>query len=182
MREIKFINILRVDDELKEKIRQWRNREEIRKFMLTQHIISKKEHFKWIESLKNRKDWKFWIVFIDGAPVGSIYFQNIDYKNFSSEWGFYIGESSYRGKGLSKDILFKFLEMFFEKMEFEDLHIKVLSSNVIALNLYKKFKFKEVDRVPFKNKEKIVLLKFSKKDWLKWKEELKNECFYTNSK
>jgi len=182
MNEIEFVNILEVDDKLKEKVRQWRNKEGIRKFMLNQHTITKKEHFKWIESLKNRNDWKFWIVFVNCIPIGSVYLENIDYEKLTSEWGFYIGEDAYRGKGLSKCILFKLLGMFFEEMKFEVLFTKILSKNIIALNLYKKFKFKEIDRLLSENVEKIIILKFSNKDWITWKGDLKSECFYRSSK
>ena len=142
MRKIKFENILKVNDEIKEKVRQWRNKEEIRKHMLNQHIITKEEHLNWIESLKNRDDWKFWVVFIDEIPIGSVYLQNIDFKNLTSEWGFYIGEDDFKGKGLGKYILFKLLEFYFEEMKFEVLFTKVLSDNIAALNIYRKFKFK----------------------------------------
>jgi len=43
MKEIKFENILKANDETKEKVRRWRNKEEIRKLMLDQNIITKEE-------------------------------------------------------------------------------------------------------------------------------------------
>ncbi len=179
MKEIKFENILKVNDEIKEKVRQWRNKEEIRKHMLNQHIITKEEHLNWIESLKNRNDWKFWVVFVDEIPIGSVYLQNMDFKNLTSEWGFYIGEDDYRGKGLGKYILFKLLEFYFEEMKFEVLFTKVISNNIAALNIYRKFKFKMINDF-LDNQRKVVLLKFTKKDWSKWKEMLKNEYFYND--
>ena len=179
MKKIKFENILKVNDEIKEKVRQWRNKEVIRKHMLNQHIITKEEHLNWIESLKNRNDWKFWVVFIDEIPIGSVYLQNIDFKNLTSEWGFYIGEDDFKGKGLGKYILFKLLEFYFEEMKFEVLFTKVLSGNIAALNIYRKFKFKIISDFLDKQR-KVVLLKFTKKDWSKWKEMLKNEYFYND--
>ena len=181
MKEIKFKNILKVNNEIKEKVRQWRNKEEIRKYMLSQHIITKEEHLNWIESLKNRNDWKFWVVFVDEIPMGSVYLQNIDFKNLTSEWGFYIGEDDFKGKGLGKYILFKLLEFYFEEMKFEVLFTKVLSDNIAALNIYRKFKFKIISDF-LDNQRKVVLLKFTKNDWSKWREVLKNEYFYKHKK
>ena len=177
MKKIKFVNILRLNNELKEKVRRWRNKEGIRKLMLTQHVISQKEHSEWIENLKHRNDWKFWVVFVGNTSIGSANLQNINYRELSSEWGFYIGEDTYKGKGFGKCILFKLLEIFFDEMELENLFTKTLSKNFVALNLYKKFRFKEIDRLPFKGKEKIILLLFSKKDWTKFKESLRNMCY-----
>jgi len=179
MKEIKFENILRVNDKIKEKIRQWRNKEEIRKYMLNQHIITKEEHLNWLESLKNRNDWKFWVVFVEERPIGSVYLQNIDFKNLTSEWGFYIGEDDFKGKGLGKYILFKLLKFYFEEMKYEVLFTKVLSDNIAALNIYRKFKFKMISDF-LNNQRKVEILKFTKKDWSKWKEMLKNEYFYND--
>lgn len=181
MKEIKYINILKVNDKIQERVRQWRNKEEIRKYMLSQHIITKEEHLNWIESLKDRNDWKFWVVFIDEIPIGSIYLQSIDYKKLTSEWGFYIGEDDFKGKGLGKYILFKLLEFYFEEMKFEVLFTKVISNNIAALNIYRKFKFKMINDF-LDNQRKVVLLKFTKKDWLKQKEMLKNEYFHNGKK
>jgi UDP-4-amino-4,6-dideoxy-N-acetyl-beta-L-altrosamine N-acetyltransferase len=182
MREIKFLNILYVSNELKEKVRKWRNKEEIRKSMFSQHIITKKEHFRWIESLEHRKDWKFWIVFFDDVPIGCVYLQNIDSKKMASEEGFYIGEESYKGQGLSKCILFKLLGIFFDEMKFKIIFSKIISKNIVALNLNKKFRFKEIDRLPFGDSKEIIISEFSEEDWIKWKEYFKNESIYKNSK
>jgi len=181
MKEIKYINILKVNDEIKEKVRQWRNKEKIRRYMLSQHIITKEEHLNWIESLKNRNDWKFWVVFVDEIPIGSVYLQNIDFKNLTSEWGFYVGEEDFQGRGLGKYILFKLLEFYFEEMKFEVLFTKVLSVNIAALNIYRKFKFKMINDF-LDNQRKVMLLKFTKKDWSKWKEMLKNVYFCHDKK
>lgn len=179
MKEINFENILKVNDEIKERVRQWRNEEEIRKYMLNQHIITKEEHLNWIESLKNKNDWKFWVVFVEETPIGSVYLQNIDFKNLTSEWGFYIGEDDFKGKGLGKYILFKLLKFYFEEMKHEVLFTKVLSDNIAALNIYRKFKFKMISDF-LNNQRKVEILKFTKKDWSKWKEMLKNEYFYND--
>lgn len=182
MEEIKFINIIDMPEGLKEKVRQWRNKEEIRKSMLTQHIISKEEHLQWIEGLRHRNDWKFWVIYFNNVPIGSVYLQNMDYENLSSEWGFYIGEEEYKGKGLSKAVLLKLLEIFFNEMKFNVLFTKILSGNIVALSLYRKFKFKEMEKVSFEDKREIVILSFSKEDWMKYRRQLENEVCLANRK
>ena len=144
--------------------------------MLNQHIISKGEHLKWIETLKDRKDWKFWVIFYNSTPIGSIYFQNIDYDNLSSEWGFYIGEEEFKGKGLSKYILFKLLEIFFEEMKFKTLITKVLSTNGPALSVYDKFKFRKLKSFIYNNKE-FLILEFTSEEWKKWKSIIKSHIY-----
>lgn len=50
---INFVNILDADIEQQMNIRNWRNNENIRKYMLNDHIISEEKHLDWLESLKN---------------------------------------------------------------------------------------------------------------------------------
>lgn len=179
MDDIIFKDISDVDKGLKEKIRSWRNEEDVRKFMINQKVITKEEHKKWLEKINSGNDAKLWIVYFKENPIGIVNLQKIDYKNLSSEWGFYIGEGSYRGLGLSKKILYKLLQIFFEEMKFNILYTKVLFNNDIALKLYRKFKFIEIKEIIEENKLTKLMI-FTKNDWIKWKEVLKNEAFISN--
>lgn len=177
MYNLEFVDILNVNDKLKYKVRCWRNKERIRKFMLTQHVISKEEHFDWIQNLMQKNDRKFWIVFANDVSIGSVYLHKINYNQLNAEWGFYIGEDAYIGKGLSKRILYKLLQYFFEVMKFEVLFTKALSDNIIALNIYRKFKFAEIKRLSANSGKEIVTLSFSRTDWERCKSDFENVCF-----
>jgi UDP-4-amino-4,6-dideoxy-N-acetyl-beta-L-altrosamine N-acetyltransferase len=176
MKELKFVDILSVDAELQERVRQWRNKARISKFMLTRHIIRREEHFKWIASLRKNDNQKFWIVYVDDLPIGSVYLQNINYRQLNSEWGFYIAEDVYMGKGFGKRIVYKLLQHFFETMRFDILNTKVFADNAAALNIYRKFRFTEIDRTSSEGGRKIVTLSFSRADWENYKRELENVC------
>jgi UDP-4-amino-4,6-dideoxy-N-acetyl-beta-L-altrosamine N-acetyltransferase len=167
MKEIKFENILKANDETKEKVRRWRNKEEIRKLMLDQHIITKEEHLHWIESLKNRNDWKFWVVFIDEIPIGSVYLKNMDFKNLTSEWGFYIGEDDFRGCGIGAIVEYIILEYFFNIMKFKVLSALVLEENISVINMHKKFGFRseKKKRILDKNDCERILLTIKNIEW-----------------
>ena len=83
-----FINILETDEIIRGKVRRWRNKEEIRKCMLNQSIISPQEHARWLDGLGRRADNKFWVVFWEDVPVGAAYLQNVDHQKATTEWGF----------------------------------------------------------------------------------------------
>ncbi len=174
MNDIEFIDILDVDDDLKDKVRRWRNSEQVSRFMISHHVITKEEHLKWIESLKGNAKQKLWMVFVDKTPIGSVYLKNSDYNQLTSEWGFYIGESNYRGRGLGKRILYKFLETFFDTMGFKVLNTKVMSDNAVALHIYRAFRFIETGRTMLDNSREVVELKFSRADWLQYRQEIAN--------
>lgn len=182
MNKIRFLNIVELEDGVKEKIRNWRNSERVRSAMVSQHIISKQEHLKWLKSLESNRHKKGWMIFVDNIPIGSIYLENIDEQNLASEWGFYIGEKEYTGKGLAKMILFEFLTMFFDQMEFKTLFTRVLPSNDIALNLYRKFRFREMEKPHIDKDKSFIFFKFTREDWLNTKDELRDESCYKNTK
>jgi len=115
-----------------------------KKIVINQHIKTKEVHFKWIESLKNRNDWKFWIIFVGKIPIGSAYLQNLDFKKLSSEWGFYIGEDEYRGTGAIIEYII--LEYFFNILKFENLNGTVLENSTLVIRMHKKFGFKIIGR------------------------------------
>jgi len=175
MNEIRFVDILEVDDVLKERVREWRNREEVRNFMLTQHHISKEEHRRWLERLKDVKDAKFWVAFAGDTPIGAAYLNDIDYEASDSEWGFYIGEDGYRQKGLSRRILYRLLEEAFEKLGLQTLVTSVLTGNTRALGIYEKLNFKTINRIPSRAGNEIILLGFTSEDWKRLKEEIAHE-------
>jgi len=176
MNELCFVDILDVDHDLKVKVRSWRNNDDVRKYMLTKHIISQEEHLRWLNSLKGNERQKFWVVFCGEIPIGALYLHNINRSGRVSEWGFYIGEKDYRSKGLGKSILCKFLQEYFESMQFETLITIVLPNNSIALHIYKKFYFREIRKSVTGDSEELIRLKFTKNDWLKHKKELCDAC------
>jgi len=141
--KIRFRNICFADDKLIEKIRQWRNSEKVSLYMLNNHYITKEEHQRWIEKLKKSEDVKVWVIHVNNFPIGTVYLENIDYENRNTNWGFYIGEISYRGKGVGSIVLYRLMEYVFDKMKFYKMYTSVLDNNQGALNLYKKFGFRE---------------------------------------
>jgi len=141
--KLRYVPIQEVGEEILEQIRIWRNSKEISKYMYNSHYISKEEHRNWYINIKSKKDTKFWIIFYQSAPIGIVNLSDIDFINRITNWGFYIGDEKYRGKGLSKLILYHLMIFVFEKMRFHKMHTTVLENNLIALHLYEKMGFKQ---------------------------------------
>jgi hypothetical protein len=171
MKKIKFINILDLDSSIIELIRHWRNSDVVRRYMYRSHYISKEEHLRWFEGLKLEKgNRKVWIIYYEDIPVGVINLFNIDYENKITDWGFYIGETAYRGLGIGSISLWRLMEYVFDKMNFHKMYTSVLENNSDALNLYKKFGFKEEGRLRkhiFKEGKYIdvILIGILKEEW-----------------
>ena len=167
---IKFVNILDVDEELIELVRTWRNSKQVSQYMFTKHIISKEEHQRWIDKLKNSDTGKAWIINYDEKPIGFAQISNIDYSNKITEWGFYIADDTIRGKGIGSASLYKLIEYVFEEMKFEKMRTIVLDNNTVAMDLYNKFGFKKegkLEETLMRDGKQIdvFLMAINKNDW-----------------
>ncbi len=167
---IEFVNILDVDEEAIELVRNWRNSKKVSQYMFTNHHINKEEHQRWIEKLKTSDTGKAWVIKYDGKPIGLVQLSNIDYINKTTEWGFYIADDSVRGKGIGATSLYKLIEFIFDEMKFEKMRTMVLENNPVALELYKKFGFKkegELEEKLERNEKQIdvLLMSLHKDEW-----------------
>ena len=169
---IEFVNILDVDEDLIEQVRKWRNSKNVSKYMYTDHYISKEEHRRWIEKLKTRKNAKAWIIRYENKPIGLVSLSDIDYKNKTTDWGFYIADESIRGKGIGTIALQKLISIVFDEMKLNKMHTIVFNNNIVAIKLYEKLGFTKVG----KRQEKIVRngeiielinMEISKRNWIK---------------
>ena len=168
---IRFVDILEVDHDLIEQVRLWRNNENVSKFMFTNHKISEEEHNRWIKNLRVKNDSKAWIIFIDEKPIGLVSLSDIDYERKETEWGFYIADEDFRGKGLGKTVLKKLMKMVFDDMGFEKMNTMVLDNNPVALHLYKKLGFRVLGNHNEKNvrdgeEVEIKIMSISKTTWV----------------
>ncbi len=176
MSQLTLINILETDEIIRERVRQWRNKEEIRRSMFSQGVISRDEHARWLAGLIHRVDTKFWVVFLEGIPIGAAYVHHMEPERRRTQWGFYIGEETYKAKGLGQQILFDLLEEVFDRMAFEVLVTEVLSDNTRAIGIYRKFDFSEQKSYRTKDQREVIVFEFTRPVWEKTKERLRMMC------
>jgi len=174
--EFKDITYLKV--KTIELVRKWRNSDSIRKYMCEDHIISKREHRTWLRGIKRKNTVKFWVIYLNNLPVGSVYLGKIDYKNKTADWGFYIADESLRGKGIGSLALFWLMWHTFDTMKFRKMYTTVLRNNPGALRLYTKFGFvKEgvMKEQLFRDKKAIdlVLMGILRKKWISKRHRIK---------
>ncbi len=84
----RLINFIHLGVE-SEQVRRWRNDEGIRKWMYSDHVISKKEHLRFIEGLKKDRKNYFWRVEDQSGGIGVISLNKIDVKNKNAYLGIY---------------------------------------------------------------------------------------------
>lgn len=132
-----YCNILEVGEEVQERVRVWRNSPRIRQFMLSQNEISVEEHRAWLSRLsKKDRSQIVRVAFCDGVPIGIITLKDIDRTSERSDWGIYIGEAGYEGRGFGGEMLDDLLSWGFEEEGLCRLFTSVTADNMPAIGMY----------------------------------------------
>ena len=174
---ITFLPIGQNDLEL---IRTWRNQDEIRNNMYTNHIISPEEHLAWYKRISANPSVRYWIFSADGIKkTGLVHLYNIDLRNRQAFWGLYFGDMGMKGKGIGSKVEFALIDYVFFDLNLNKLNCEVLSFNKPAIRFYKKFGFAEEGYFKqhiFRDNRyyDVVKLAILKDDWVnKYRERMK---------
>lgn len=112
-----------------ELLRKWRMQENVTKYMLTDPTITPESQIEWFNKILNDNTRQDYIIVVDDVRIGYYGITNIDNRFKSCEIGFYIGEDTYRGKGI-----FKFVQQTIENIIYNDLKLDTIIINVIEYN------------------------------------------------
>lgn len=74
--------------------------------------------------------------------IGNIKLEPVDFKNRKATIGILIGNKNYWDKGIGKEAMRLVLNYAFEKLNFKEINLGVLSENQRAIALFKKVGFK----------------------------------------
>ncbi|TKX29478.1 UDP-4-amino-4,6-dideoxy-N-acetyl-beta-L-altrosamine N-acetyltransferase [Campylobacter estrildidarum] len=109
---------------------QWRNDEKVNQFMHTKNFDIKK-HKNFIQSLKQDKTKKYFLVFDKNESIGVIDFININQQ--SCYFGLYAKPDL---KGVGQTLMDEVKKYAFEILKVKELKACVLKQNAKALKLY----------------------------------------------
>lgn len=171
MHKILLKKILHLTSAQKEEIRKLRNSTYVSSQMYNDHIISKKEHAKWLNSLKTDKNKSvFGVLYKKDNQIkvlGLVSLNNINLIKKETEWAFYLNKKNIFGLGPTLE--FNLIEFVF-KNQFNNLLCEVLISNEGVINLHKKFFFKRKNvfkKIEKNNRSiKVITLQLDSKTWL----------------
>lgn len=125
----------------------WHNDPEI-SFYYSNHPfpVNKEMEQQWYEKIlrSNFPTTVFGIEHVEtNELIGISLLKDINLINRVAEFAIYIGEKKYRGKGLSKEVVFLTLDFAFKKLGLNRIFLKVLDENKKAISLYRKLGFIE---------------------------------------
>jgi len=166
------IKLLKLQESHIEKVRIWRNSEEISKYMFTDPVISPEEQKQWFKEIKKKETSKYWIINVDGIDVGLVSLYNIDMQNKRSFWAFYIADPSVRGKGVGSAIELNILRYVFTELKINKLCGETMPINDRGFKIHEQFgsQVEGVLREHIVKKGQfhdVVMLGIIKSDWEK---------------
>lgn len=125
----------------------WRNSPDVARWMYGDHAISEAEHAAWLKAVLAARrqpapDRLYWIVELEGAPVGLANFARIDRANRKAEWAYYLADPAVRGRGVGAMVEYAMLSFAFGALGLHKLWCEVLAENTAVIALHESFGFR----------------------------------------
>ncbi len=135
-----LLNFINLNPEEKEMVREWRNQENVREWMFTDHTISKEEHHGFIESLKREGSKHYcWVLKKDEEYLGVVSLNKVDFKNSNTFFGLYANPFS-KKLGVSIYLFKAAIHLAFSVFGLHSIRGDTIAGNPI-LYMHKKFGF-----------------------------------------
>lgn len=131
------IRLRKVKEADLERIMNWRMQPSVTKYMYTDPQLTMEDQSKWHETIQ-KQNCKYWVIRCDEHDIGLFCFYKIDYVNLRGDWGWYIAEPDFKGKGIGKLLLYNIYDYGFNKLGLNKLCCEALENNEKAISLYKK--------------------------------------------
>ncbi len=120
----------------RDRLLAWRNSPEVAAYMYSDHPIGQGEHDRWFDSARVRRDRRYWIIEVNGEPVGLVNLADIDETHRRCAWAYYLASPSVRGLGVGSYVEFWAIEHVFGVLGFNKLWCEVLLSNEAVWKLH----------------------------------------------
>ena len=127
-----------------ENIVKWRNSPFIMENFIYRTPLTEEAHLNWYYNRVKPGDVVQFII-VDtetNEDVGSVYLRDIDYLNKKCEYGIFIGEESYLGKGIGSKAAQLVLDYAFEELNLNRVFLRVFAKNIRAIKSYENVGFK----------------------------------------
>ena len=130
---------LELDDIVR--VRDWRNLPEIREWMYTDHEISIEEHARWFGQAMSDEARRYWIIELDGEPVGLANLYDISPRHGTAYWAFYLADARVRGRGVGSAAERFVLRYAFAELGLDKLCCEVLATNEGVVRMHERYGF-----------------------------------------
>lgn len=116
-----------------ERLFLWRRLPEVERWMCGRVAETLDEHQRWFDEFRCDPDTRGRIILHDGAPVGLLTLRGIGGCDRLAYWGWYIGETAARGRGIGRAAQALGLDLAFGDLGLNKVMAEVLADNETAL-------------------------------------------------
>ena len=154
----------------RDRILGWRNLPDVARYMYTDRAITAEEHERWFARILEDDTVTYWVVELDGEPVGLANLTGVDRDNRRCSWAFYLASPAVRGRGVGTFVEYFVLQYVFETLGLEKLCCEVLSFNDGVVAMHEGYGFQReglLRRHIYKDgiSHDVVVLGMLKEDW-----------------
>jgi UDP-4-amino-4,6-dideoxy-N-acetyl-beta-L-altrosamine N-acetyltransferase len=127
----------------RDRVLAWRNSPDVAAYMYTDDPIPPDAHARWLTAALDDPRRVYWIIQMNGAPVGLANLADIDQRNSRCAWAYYLADPAVRGKSIGAVVEVMVLDIVFGEMGLNKLWCEVLASNSAVWRLHQKFGFRQ---------------------------------------
>jgi len=142
MTEAIDVGLRRLEAGDSDRVLAWRNLPEIRRWMYTDHVIAQAEHDRWFAAAQADETRRYWIIELDGRPVGLANLVDISRAHRKATWAYYLADPAVRGRGVGAYTEFFVIEHVFGVLKLNKLWCEVLVENEAVWKLHEAFGFR----------------------------------------
>lgn len=124
-----------------ENIVRWRNQPFVLENFLDRQKLTVEKHNEWYEKMVLSGKVHQFIIVENGRDIGSVFLKNVDFDNFKAEFGIFIGEKEYIGRGYGTTAANLICEYAFSTLHLHKIYLRVLADNLRAIKSYEKVGF-----------------------------------------
>ena len=153
-----------------ENIVRWRNSDFVNKRFLYRAQFTPESHNNWMKNMVETKKVYQFIINCDGVDVGSSYLRDVDAENRKAEYGMFIGEKDYLGKGIGQKAVKLTLDFAFSQLNLHKVFCRIISDNIMSIKSCEKSgftvegTFKDEVFIDGKYESVVFLAAFNKED------------------
>ncbi|WP_010237134.1 UDP-4-amino-4,6-dideoxy-N-acetyl-beta-L-altrosamine N-acetyltransferase [Clostridium arbusti] len=133
------IELIKIQEFDLEMIAKWRMLPDVTKYMYTDPKLTFNIQLNWLKKINNDNAVQYWIIKIDDTKIGVINIYDIDYENRRCSWAYYIGDTSFRGRGIATNLECNIYDYVFHELKLNKLCCEVFTFNERVIEIHKKF-------------------------------------------
>lgn len=133
------LKLKKIKEENLQLIMKWRMSPEVTNYMYTNPKLTIESQQLWLASISKSQDVLYWMIEYDNVPIGVINICDIDIVNKKCSWGYYIGDTSFRGKGIATLLECNMYDYVFYNLGLNKLCSEIFETNDKVVKIHRKF-------------------------------------------